>query len=303
MTGFRPRRLAHVNLFVADLGRSVDFYTRVGGLDVVFEEPGIAAVFLSNGSSHHDLALMEVTEGERVGRDGHVQVSRGRGREPGLNHLGWEMASEAALVEAIRAAQDAGVRLHRTVDHQISRSAYLFDPDGTYLEFYADDAQDWRTTYEVNTGALITGAWDPFGAPADPAPRYAAEPAITVLPDSALHPVRTARATLAVGDLDRAVRFHTEVGGLAVLHRGPAEAVLGGALGLPDLTLVQGDGGQPAGLVSFGLELAGPDELAAGRSRARTAGAPVVGDGESLVLADPDGVHVEFLVPRVPVAP
>jgi catechol 2,3-dioxygenase len=292
-----------VNLFVADLARSVDFYTRVGGLDVVFEEPGIAAVFLSNGTSHHDLALMEVTDGERVGRDGNVQVSRGRGREPGLNHLGWEMPSEAALVDAIRAARAAGVRLHRTVDHQISRSAYLFDPDGTYLEFYADDAQDWRRTYADNTGALITGAWDPDAAAADPEPRYATAPVITVLRDAALHPVRTARATLAVADPDRAVRFATEVCGLTVLHRDPAGAVLGGTLGLPDLTLVPA-AGRPAGLRSFGLELPDPAELEAGRARARAAGAPVVADaGHSLVLADPDGICVEFLLARRPATP
>jgi catechol 2,3-dioxygenase len=302
VSGFAPRRLAHVNLFVSDLARSLEFYTAICGLDLVFEEPGISAVFLSNGTSHHDLALMEVTDGERVGRDGNVQVSRGRGREAGLNHLGWEMPSEAALVAAIGAVRAAGTTLHRTVDHQISRSAYLFDPDGTYLEMYCDAAEDWRTTYAQNSGQLITGRWEPDAATADPVARFAPDPEITVVAEAALRPVRTARATLVVADLARALAFHTTVGGLQVLHRGPAGAVLGGRLGLPDLTLLAGDGSAAPGLSHFGLELRDPAELAAGLARVRAAGVPVVAEvhspyKQSLVLADPDGVHVEFLVP------
>ncbi|TQS43188.1 VOC family protein [Cryptosporangium phraense] len=299
MTGFGPRRLAHVNLFVSDLERSTAFYTEVCGLDVVFEEPGISAVFLSNGTSHHDLALMEVTPGERVGRDGHVQVSRGRGRRAGLNHLGWEMASEAALVEAIHDVRGQGVKLHRTVDHQISRSAYVFDPDEVYLEFYCDAAEDWRVTYANNTGQLITGSWDPDAAPADASARYAESPTITVVEDAALRPVRTARASLIVSDLDAAVAFYTGVGGLSVLRRGEAGAVLGGSLGLPDLTLLVGTN---PGLDHFGLELRDAVELAEGLARVRAAGVPVLHEEsspykQSLVLVDPDGIRVEFLVP------
>ena len=92
---FGPRRLAHGNFFVRDVEASLDFYQRVCGLTLVFREPGIQAVFLSNGNSHHDVALMGVSAEARVGRDGQVQVPRGRGTLPGLNHLGFEMATEA----------------------------------------------------------------------------------------------------------------------------------------------------------------------------------------------------------------
>jgi catechol 2,3-dioxygenase len=299
VTGFGPRRLAHVNLFASDLDRSTAFYTEVCGLDVVFEEPGISAVFLSNGTSHHDLALMEITEGERIGRDGNVQVSRGRGREAGLNHLGFEMASEAALVDGIHDVRKQGIRLHRTVDHQISHSAYLFDPDGTYLEFYADSTDDWRVTYAENAGQLITGVWDPDATTADERARYAPAPTITVVSEAALQPVRTARASLVVADLPAALAFYTGALGLTVLRAGPFGAVLGGALGLPDVTLLQGT---DVGLAHFGLELRDPDELAAGLARVRAAGVPVLHEEDSpykrsLVLTDPDGIRVEFLVP------
>jgi catechol 2,3-dioxygenase len=304
-TGFAPRRLAHVNLFVGNLERSLDFYTRVCGLDVVFEEPGISAVFLSNGNSHHDLALMEITEGERVGRDGNIQVSKGRGREAGLNHLGFEMASEAALVEAIRSVRATGTRLHRTVDHQISHSAYLFDPDGTYVEMYADSTDDWRDTYAANQGALITGVWDPDAAAPDARERFAPDPEFTVMDDAALRPLRTARASVAVADLARATEYWQQVCGLTVLRAGPAGAVLSGGLGLADVTLLSATAELPVGLSHFGLELPGADELAAGAERVRAAGFDLVAETasdykRSIVLRDPDGILVEFLVAGAP---
>lgn len=307
LAGFRPRRLAHVNLFVSDLGRSLEFYTTVCGLTPVFEEPGIATVFLSNGNSHHDLALMEISEQARVGRDGNVQVSRGRGRAAGLNHLGWELASEAELVDAIRRVRATGARLHRTVDHQISHSAYLFDPDGTYLEMYADASDDWHAVYAENSGRLITGNWDPEGAPADPRERFTADPDYTVVDGAALHPLCTARACLAVADLDSALDFYHRLGGLTVLRSGPEGAVLGGTLGLPDLTLLRAGDGLEPGLSHFGLRLREEADLAAGAARAAAAGVEPVATVDaahkkSVVLRDPDGVLVEFLVPGDPTA-
>ncbi len=93
-----------MNLFVSDLERSGRFYTNVCGFEEVFREPGISMIFLSNGNSHHDIGLMEVTTGARIGKDGHVQVQPGQGKTPGLNHLGFEMRTEAEMVDAWRRA-------------------------------------------------------------------------------------------------------------------------------------------------------------------------------------------------------
>src|ERR1039458_9316337 len=211
---FSPRRLAHVNLFVTELQRSRRFYTEICGLDIVFDEPGIMTVFLSNGSSHHDLALMEVSTEARVGRDGHVQVPQGRGRTSGLNHLGFEMETEARLVEAIQRARMARFNLHRTVDHQISHSAYFFDPDGNYIEMYADATRDWRGVYRNSANQLISGSWDPDAVLPTTEILYEPNPNVTVVADAALHPVRTARATFIVKDLPRSVAFYRDVVGL-----------------------------------------------------------------------------------------
>ncbi|OAA18977.1 putative ring-cleavage extradiol dioxygenase [Frankia sp. EI5c] len=317
-----PRRLAHVNLFVSDLTASLAFYTQVCGLEQVFAEPGIGACFLSNGHSHHDLAVMQVSDEALVGRDGHVQVSRGRGRHPGLNHLGWEMASEADLVTTIGALGGAGVRLHRTVDHQISHSAYLFDPDGIYHELYADVPSDWREIYRANENQLITGGWDPFATAPDPVPRWDAHPVTARVEAAPLHPVRTARATLRVTDVERAQRFYRTALGLhpvtaadpaigsgSVSGSGPVSSsrpvpgipgpvVLGGSVGLPDLTLVPA-GALPPGLDGFTLTLDSEDDLHRGRRRLTASGTPFEEVAHSagprgLSLRDPDGHRVVF---------
>jgi len=300
---FGPRRLAHGNFFVRDVEASLDFYQRVCGLTLVFREPGIQAVFLSNGNSHHDVALMGVSAEARVGRDGQVQVSRGRGTLPGLNHLGFEMATEAQLVAAYRRAVSAGTPLHRTADHQIAHSVYLFDPEGNYLEMYADATRDWRGIYRAVGDELLTGVWDPDAAPPTEEPLYDPDPDYVRVEEAVLHPIRTSRATFAVRDLPQAVRFYTGVVGLRVRSGGAESgyAVLGGELGGPDIGLIAAVGGISPGLHHFGLQL-GEDELAAARERLATQGvrpeleidSPAK---KSIVLTDPDGIRLEFFVP------
>jgi catechol 2,3-dioxygenase len=300
---FGPRRLAHGNFFVRDVEASLDFYQRVCGLTLVFREPGIQAVFLSNGNSHHDVALMGISAEARIGRDGQVQVPRGRGTEPGLNHLGFEMATEAELVAAYQRAVAAGLPLHRTADHQIAHSVYLFDPEGNYLEMYADATRDWRGIYRAVGDQLLTGVWEPGAAPPNAEPLYDPDPAYARVEEAMLHPVRTSRATFAVRDLPRAVSFYTGVVGLRVRSGGADSgyAVLGGELGGPDIGLIAANGDVTPGLHHFGLQLA-EDELQAAEQRLAASGVPVTmridtAAKRSIVLADPDGISLEFFVP------
>jgi catechol 2,3-dioxygenase len=300
---FGPRRLAHGNFFVRDVKTSLDFYQRVCGLTLVFREPGIQAVFLSNGNSHHDVALMGISTEARIGRDGQVQVPRGRGTAPGLNHLGFEMATEADLVAAYQRAVAAGLPLHRTADHQIAHSVYLFDPEGNYLEMYADASRDWRGIYRRVGDELLTGIWDPEAASPNAEPLYDPAPSYQRVADAVLHPIRTSRATFAVRDLPRAIGFYTEAAGLTVLRGGAEDgyAILGGQLGGPDIGLIAAGGDISPGLHHFGLQLA-DDELEAAHRRLASLGIPVVLETDSpakrsLVIIDPDGVRLEFFVP------
>ena len=128
--------LAHVVFYVRDLDRSVEFYTRVVGLDVkghIFHD---MAAILTGGSTHHELLLIEVGEAQ-----GPLH-----GRRVGLYHVGWKVGDSLAdLQAAYQRIIDAGYQLDGMSDHTVSKSLYLKDPDGNEIELFIDDPDvDWR---------------------------------------------------------------------------------------------------------------------------------------------------------------
>jgi catechol 2,3-dioxygenase len=285
-----------VNLFVSDVDASFAFYNGLCGFEEVFAEPAIWARFLGNGNTHHDVALMGAVARDRIGRGGHVQVAAARGTRAGLNHLGFEMAVERDLFDAMVRAEQAGVAFHRVVDHQISHSVYVFDPDGNYIEVYADVVVDWRGLFRESAGQLITGTWDPERDTVSTVPKFDPDPEIHVVAEAAVHPRRVSSATLVVADLAPSRAFYERILGLSVIDEVAGGVVLGGALGGRDLVLVERSGDEPLGLHHFTVELLDAtafDETVA-RLRAQGRAPRVVRSGATLsaVLEDPDGVSV-----------
>lgn len=302
-----PRRLAHANVFVGDLERSMQFFTRVCGLEEVRREPEIGAGFLSNGNTHHDIGAMQSGGGIRVGRDGHVQIPEGRGQHASLNHLGWEMDNEAALADAWRRAVDAGITPHRTVDHQLAHSVYLFDPDGNLHEFYADIVEDWRTIFNPSREDLITGDWKPDAQPASTTRHWAKEPEVRVVNDAVFHPKRMARAALVAKDLPRLKAFYVDVAGLEQVDESPSGDVvlLRGSATRDgwDLALFAPREGLSPGLHHSVFEMTDERELLAAERRASAAGTPIEmildrPDKRSIFIRDPDGMRYEFRASR-----
>ena len=302
---FAPRRLCHVNIFVGDLDRSLAFYNRVCGLEIVRREPGIGAGFLSNGNSHHDVGVMQAGGGVRVGIGGHVQVSEGRGQRPGLNHLGWEMDSEAALVAAWQRAVKAGVEIHRTADHQLAHSVYMFDPEGNLHEFYADVVEDWRTVFNPDREDLVTAEWQPLAQPPRQDRYWPAHPERRRVAHAPFHPVRTARVAMVARDLARMKAFYTDVAGLHVAHADADMVLYRGAAEQSgwDLALFGAREGLDPGMHHFVLEV---DDEAALREAERAAGSAGAEidmifdrpDKRSVFTRDPDGMRIEFRHPR-----
>jgi catechol 2,3-dioxygenase len=220
MVDFQPVRLAHANLFVGDVVRSEAFYRDVCGLCPVAAEPEIKAAFLSNGASHHDLGLMQVSDGPRLGRDGKVQNTMERGRQAGLNHLAFEVGTEAGLVASYRRALDGGVPVEKTLDHGMSHSVYLFDPDRNAIEFFADTVPDWREFYAAHKDQLLTAQWDPLKHPPLEQGLSRNPPTRDRYDSALLHVSEICGATLLVERLDRSVSFYEKVCGLRCLSRG-----------------------------------------------------------------------------------
>lgn len=301
---FNPRRLGHVNIFVGDVQQACRFYSSVCGVEQVYFETDIQMGFMTNGRSNHDLGLMQAMNKPRIGRDGYVQPSTGRGAAPSLNHLGFELESQRELVEAYKRAVAAGVKMSATSDHCVARSIYLHDPDGNMVEFYADAVEDWRDFYRKGKNALITGAWDPLAGTPDDRPLYEKRYTPATVPGSAFQPNGIHSAGLLVGDLERSARFYEQVGGM---RRGAASArsiVMLGSTGQPAVTLVAGPRpDRPPGLHHMSFELAGTPALDGARRALAAGGTALAGElshagGESLFIRDADGFLIEMFAGR-----
>ena len=297
---FSPASLTHVNIYVSDLERSKAFYADICGLTPVYNEPAINASFFSNGFTHHDIALMQCSDKPLIGKDGKVQNSMVRGRQPGLNHLAFVVPNEAQLIEAYKKAAKSCTRsgVVKCLDHGISHSVYLSDPDNNLVEFYADAVQDWRRSYAEGNDGLITSQWDPLGVsePCEFAPPQTQDNVV----GAPLQPRRVARATLLVSDLNDALDYYQRVGGLEVMLRDDTErfAILGGTQRRYDLALVEVRGDESTGLNCVGFDLVGPvelDRVAAGLTakdvRVKTVSSRFK---QSIAFKDDDGFQLEF---------
>lgn len=136
MAAFTIRRLNHLVLWVRDAQRSLAFYRDVLGFSIV-EMPSPQAVFLrANGSdNHHDLGLFGI---------GTQAPPPSDGRQVGMYHAAWEVASIQDLARAREALLESG-HLVGESDHGNSLSLYCKDPDGNELEvFWMVPREEWQ---------------------------------------------------------------------------------------------------------------------------------------------------------------
>jgi len=175
-----------VRLQVADLARSIDYYTGVLGLRVARATD--AAAWLTPQTDARALVELQARPGLRpVPRQGRL----------GLFHFAILVPDRATLGRFVRHIADRGVSAG-SADHAVSEALYLTDPDGLGIEIYADRPRDtWRlagrelymTTEALDLRGLIRNGGE---AP------WAGLPAATTMGHVHLH----------VGDLDAAAAFY-----------------------------------------------------------------------------------------------
>ena len=121
-------RIGHVHLKVADLDRAIHFYHGVLGFTVT-QRMGRSAAFLSAGGYHHHIGL-------------NTWESLGAAPPPahttGLYHIAILYPTRAALADALRRLNAAGIPLDGAADHGVSEALYLRDPDSHGVELYVD---------------------------------------------------------------------------------------------------------------------------------------------------------------------
>lgn len=272
-------RLGRVRLQIADMQRSLTFYTEILGLRLLARE-GRRASMAAHGE---DRLLVELEE-----RRGATPVPR-RGRL-GLYHFAFLLPDRAALGRFVAHLSELGIHAGAG-DHLVSEAFYLIDPDGLGIEVYADRPRDeWRrrgrelimATNPVDVGAVARAAG---GVP------WSGMPAGTVIGHVHLH----------VGDLRRASDFYSEALGFDRMVWSYPGALFLGAGGYHHhlgTNTWAGAGAQAAGvdearLLEWTIELPDQDDVAAvGRSLSGAGFSVEDGPDGELVAADPWGTRV-----------
>ncbi len=125
--------LGHVVLKVRNQARAEAFYNGVLGLPIVARLDKYAMTFFSLGN-HHDFAVMA------MGDDAEAPPERA----PGLLHVAFKIGeSMEELREAKRHLEAAGIAV-TPIDHDVTRSLYMRDPDGNEVEVYVDVSDAWK---------------------------------------------------------------------------------------------------------------------------------------------------------------
>ena len=269
--------MGRVHLRVADLSRSIDFYTGALGLEEIRQANGETAL----GAAGEELVVL--------------REHPGAGRRPkgttGLYHYAILLPDRAGLSRALRRLTEYGWRLWGASDHLVSEALYLDDPDGNGIELYRDRPRSqWR--WDGDTIQMDTLRLDLNGLLAE-TDESGAMPAGT----------RIGHVHLHVGDIERARRFYHDALGFDVTTLWAKEALFVSAggyhhhLGLN--TWAGADAPRApsgtAGLERFEILLPDTEELEQVANRLEKAGENVERDGASLLTADPWGNRIEIL--------
>jgi catechol 2,3-dioxygenase len=269
-----------VRLTVADLDGLRDFYRDAIGLADLGTEDGAVRLGTDEDSPRSIVELAGDPDA----------TPRPRGTS-GLFHLAILVPTRADLARALQRVADAGWRLSGASDHLVSEALYLSDPEGNGIELYRDRP---REEWPVRDGVLQmdTLPLDLDGVLGE----LRREDAEAAMPEG----TRIGHVHLNVGDLTAAESFYSGALGFDVTVRGYPGALFVSAGGYHHhvgLNTWAGEGAPPPpagsrGLRSYGIELPGPNQLAAEEDRLREAGFEPVRDGDRVRVTDPAGNEV-----------
>lgn len=122
----KARKLGHVVINVSDLDASIKFYQKAVGAEVVSLNRDGKIAFLSLGNQHHDIGLVQRATGPAPDAT-----------QPGLVHMAWQLGDYAELQAAYKELTAAGISAE-PIQHNVTNSLYVRDPDGHLIEIYVD---------------------------------------------------------------------------------------------------------------------------------------------------------------------
>jgi catechol-2,3-dioxygenase len=180
-----PRGVNHLVLNVRDLETSHRFWTEIVGFRCVAAlkpKPGrtmqmrfYSGVSAHGDVTHHDLALAQIPAGVTVEPRSWSMTPGGLG----LNHVAIGYPDREAWLKQIAFLKERGVPFHLRIDHGMTHSVYISDPDGHGIEILyelpreiwehdIDGAQNYSERIPPDSEAALTDSTDypRFGAPA-----------------------------------------------------------------------------------------------------------------------------------------
>jgi len=135
-----PRGVNHLVLNVRNLEESHRFWTEVIGFKCVAAlkpRPGrlkmrfYSGVSAHGDVSHHDLALAQIEDAAPSGPEGEWSM---KPRALGLNHVAICYPDRETWLKQLEHLRANGVTFHRRVNHGMTHSVYISDPDGYGIE-------------------------------------------------------------------------------------------------------------------------------------------------------------------------
>ena len=151
-----PRGVNHLVLNVRDLDESHRFWTEIIGFRCVAElkpKPGrtmkmrfYSGVSETGDVSHHDLALAQIPDGARLAPQPWSMSPSGIG----LNHVAICYPDRETWLAQIAFLRERGVKFHLRVDHGMTHSVYISDPNGHGIEIlYELPREIWENDIEA----------------------------------------------------------------------------------------------------------------------------------------------------------
>lgn len=272
-TSIDPRTtVGQISLTVADLDRSIAFYTI--GFGLALQERDGGSAWLGTG----DAALLHLVEA----RDARPWPSH----YTGLYHFAVLVPTRADLGRWLRHWLESGYALPGQGDHLVSEALYLSDPDQHGIEIYRDRPRgEW--TWERGQVRMAT---DPVDLEGVIAAGDETGLAWNGLPDG----TRLGHIHLQVGDVEQAALFYHGVLGFDIVAAMPSALFVSAGgyhhhIGM-NTWHSRGAGSAPAGVASlqhFTVVFADDEARTAVLDRVRAAGLDTMEEAGDAMVTDP----------------
>ena len=134
----------HTFLKVSDRERAERFYCDVLGMEIAARMDAPPMTFFSLGG-HHDFGILGVGDGPKA-----------EANSPGLFHVAFKVGDSLDELRAAKAElEGAGATVEFAMDHKVTQSIYLHDPDGNMIELFVDVSDAWRDDPDLITAAEL----------------------------------------------------------------------------------------------------------------------------------------------------